>query len=432
MRPAPLGLLGLALISLVCFFVACRTGSSGDAGQGAGQADRGLEPRLDGVEPEPRTWLLPELGAERLAAAHGFEFQLSLNPGSFPAIPRRVELVFSEQGGTSANEAGEPVRLGSHGVPESCSSETCRVAGRSTVTLAPGPGLLTADFYGDGDVLLCRTSNAVVVNSPPQVEQLVLVPMPPSLGQSVEARAEYSDADGDELLVSHQFRSAAGRELAVSLLPASELSPGESWTYQLLVQDPFEERGMATQSFRVEVPEEWSARYCEAGARLQGLSPPWGKELWCEREAENGDWLRDGFHRRWWSSEEDLLVSEEQWALGRRDGRWTSFYRDGKKAEERTYLADQLSGPARAWHDNGRLSAEYRFVAGVKQGIELNWFRDGTLRYRMDSFAAGRRNGLENRWFSSGQMQQEFLFLSGRVERSDATHLSAFWQLISI
>jgi len=290
----------------------------------------------------------------------------------------------------------------------------CTVEARLDQGLAVGPSQLFARFYSESGALLCESSNAVQVNAPPEVVVLRVDPAQPEAATNVHFEVEVVDPDGDELVSSHAWIREDGHEVHDKVLEGRETRPGESWTLEFSVQDPFERPPAQKVEFSITLPVAQAERFCEPGTRMQGLGPPWDDETWCEQQLEDGTWQRHGFHRRWWSAAKDLIKSEEEWREGRKHGSWTSWYENGKTSYLASWQQGQLNGPAQAWHDNGSRSAEYSFAKGEKHGIEVNWFREGGEQYRMDEFVAGRKNGIETRWYPNGNKQDETHWKEGR------------------
>lgn len=52
----------------------------------------------------------------------------------------------------------------------------------------------------------------------------------------------------------------------------------------------------------------------------------------------------------------------------RRDGKWTSWYENGKKNSQGTYENGKLQGKYTVWHPNGKVFYEGKYKNGVKTG----------------------------------------------------------------
>lgn len=265
---------------------------------------------------------------------------------------------------------------------------------------------LVARVINEGDDKACETSNTVRVNAPPVVTGLVVDPAEPEAGMDIRFKAEVFDPDSDDIVTFHVWRNESGREVHRPVLAGKETRPGERWTFEFTVQDPFERIGPLKVEFEAKMPEGHAEKFCAPGTTMQGLGPPWDHETWCEKEGPGGKRIRHGFHRRWWSAAKELIKSEEEWRDGRKHGRWTAWHENDKKAYEATWHEGKLTGPARAWHDNGSKSAEYSFENGEKHGVEVNWYSSGEEQYRMDAFEAGRKEGVETRRHRNGNKKQ--------------------------
>ena len=359
-------------------------------------------------------WLFPEQGVERVTGTAGFDLKIAVVAPPSGAVLKRVE-VFAHPGENVREGAGEKLAvLPLLGKTAPGCSEACVATGRFAGGLGPGTYTLVARVLNEGNDKTCESNNTVQINAAPQVKGLRVDPAEPDAGVDIRFDVEFFDPDGDDLVIFHVWRNAAGREVHERVLAGRETRPGERWTFEFTAQDPFERTGPLKVEFKTKIPEGHAEKFCSPGTTMRGLGPPWDHETWCEKEGPGGKMVRHGFHRRWWSAAKELIKSEEEWRDGRKHGRWTSWHENDKKAYEATWKDGKLWGPARAWHDNGSESAEYSFRDGEKHGVEINWYGSGEEQYRMDAFELGRKQGVETRRHRNGNKKEETHWRDGQ------------------
>ena len=404
--------------------------SAGESAQASAEASatRPVPERAE-VKPQPELpmptgpgcyWLAPERGAARIAAVGGLPLALAVVGRVRGVLPSKVQVFYTPliEGGAEQRVVplgGQPLlQLPLVQTAQEDNVEAFLARAQLDDGLDAGAGTLRARFLSQAGELLCEAINEVRINAPPRIVLLRVDPAQPEAATNVQFTVETSDADDDELVTAHAWRHESGRAIHEQVLLGRETRPGERWTLEFSVQDPFEPAVVVKLPFEITLPVTQAARFCEPGTRLHGLGPPWDAETWCEQQAAGGKWRRHGFHRRWWSAARELIKSEEQWRAGRKHGRWMSWYENGNKSYEASWIEGQLSGPARAWHDNASRSAEYSFRDGEKDGLEVNWYREGGEQYRMEAFVMGRKDGLETRWYRNGNKQEETHWKAGR------------------
>jgi hypothetical protein len=98
--------------------------------------------------------------------------------------------------------------------------------------------------------------------------------------------------------------------------------------------------------------------------------------------------------------DEDGVRSETEYVDGKRNGRWTVYYPNGKKNFERQYVNDVQNGYQRDWDENGNL-------------IEEQWYRCGEL------------HGVWKRWDSAGALVDESEFYCGIDKNAFDTSLNS-------
>lgn len=69
---------------------------------------------------------------------------------------------------------------------------------------------------------------------------------------------------------------------------------------------------------------------------------------------------------------------------GVREGKWESFFEDGKRWSESTYKEGTLHGPTKAYYSNGTLMYTGKFIEGSREGQWVFYKEDGTIDYKID------------------------------------------------
>jgi len=62
---------------------------------------------------------------------------------------------------------------------------------------------------------------------------------------------------------------------------------------------------------------------------------------------------------------------------GKRQGRWTTWFENGKKRSEGGYLDGEMHGPFTLWYESGRKREEGQYVRGRAHGRWIKWDEAG-------------------------------------------------------
>lgn len=130
-------------------------------------------------------------------------------------------------------------------------------------------------------------------------------------------------------------------------------------------------------------------------------------------------------------SERKVQVVEEFWPDGKlrlrqevlkapdgaliNDGRYTSWFDNGNKEYEATYVDGKLEGVATAWHRNGKRWTEEHYQHGVRHGTRLNWDEKGRLRGE-EHYYEGKSDGTWTIWKPDGTVEWQGHFNRGQPE----------------
>ena len=107
----------------------------------------------------------------------------------------------------------------------------------------------------------------------------------------------------------------------------------------------------------------------------------------------------DGSHQRWYQNGQKL--KEYAYVMGELDGPYKSWYHNGQKEMESAYVMGKSDGPYKAWYQNGQKEIEIAYVMGKLDGPYKTWYSDGqtqiesvsTLQEKLEcTYGAGIRN----------------------------------------
>ena len=90
-----------------------------------------------------------------------------------------------------------------------------------------------------------------------------------------------------------------------------------------------------------------------------------------------------------------------------KEGRFISYYPDGKVGVESTYRNGKLDGTFKSYYASGSLWQEVSYAAGVEQGESRLYYENGNLKNR-EVYESGVPNGLFKEWDENGALRSEF------------------------
>lgn len=101
------------------------------------------------------------------------------------------------------------------------------------------------------------------------------------------------------------------------------------------------------------------------------------------------------------SGDVDSRVQYDQ--SGVKNGKFVSYYGDGKLYQQAQYKNDQLEGEAKMYYDNGNLHKQFILSGGKKNGLYHVYNRNGNPDYA-ETYADGKREGTVRSYFKSGAL----------------------------
>ena len=104
--------------------------------------------------------------------------------------------------------------------------------------------------------------------------------------------------------------------------------------------------------------------------KLEGKAPPEGDETYCV----DGSGNKSGPYTLWHSATADAKIKEEgEYLVGKKEGRWTTYYESGQTREETDYIAGKREGEFIAYWKNGQKRVEGEYWRNSRQGHWYWW-----------------------------------------------------------
>lgn len=84
------------------------------------------------------------------------------------------------------------------------------------------------------------------------------------------------------------------------------------------------------------------------------------------------------------------------------------YEKDGQLRNEKRYAYGIISGPDKAWHQNGQLWLEYNRMGASEEfhGLQREWYTNGQLE-RERTYINGKKDGLCRKWGENGELWYE-------------------------
>ena len=125
------------------------------------------------------------------------------------------------------------------------------------------------------------------------------------------------------------------------------------------------------------------------------------------------------YHNRKFSGRTIALYANRDTAFitpyynGREEGWCTKWYGNGKKMEERFYVAGRKENQHKGWWPDGQLKFDYRFSNDEHEGEAKEWFSNGRP-FRIFHYAKGHEDGLQQMWWEDGAVRANYVVKDGR------------------
>jgi antitoxin component YwqK of YwqJK toxin-antitoxin module len=98
---------------------------------------------------------------------------------------------------------------------------------------------------------------------------------------------------------------------------------------------------------------------------------------------------------------------------GKEDGEWRRFYANGQISERRDYSNGVKIGVYMGWWPDGTKRLLYHFMDGEYEGNCSDWNDKGTLVSSMN-YARGYETGLQQQFYENGKVKANYMMIDGR------------------
>jgi len=105
---------------------------------------------------------------------------------------------------------------------------------------------------------------------------------------------------------------------------------------------------------------------------------------------------------------------------GKKDGRWTIWFDNGRRSSEGTYKDGKEDGLFTEWYENGKKEIEITIKDGEIDGLMTQWYKNGQ-KLSERTYKNGKEDGLYTQWFENGQKEYEKTFKNGEIDGLETT-----------
>ncbi len=112
-----------------------------------------------------------------------------------------------------------------------------------------------------------------------------------------------------------------------------------------------------------------------------------------------------------YSNNDTLILGK--YLLGKKDGVWKNFYKNGKLKEFRNYENGIKNGKHFGFYQNGNKQFEYDLKDNEYNGQKKVWNKSGLL-IQEATFLMGYENGSQKIWYDNGSIKSNYFVKNGR------------------
>lgn len=114
-------------------------------------------------------------------------------------------------------------------------------------------------------------------------------------------------------------------------------------------------------------------------------------------------------------NEDSLLLSEEPYTLGKKNGVVKTFYPNGKVADETPYKMDVKDGVVKTYFNDGTLKSQQKYVNGLIEGKVYFYFPDGKVSVA-GQYVNSLKDGVWTFYKSNGQVERTEAYKRGMLQ----------------
>ena len=110
-----------------------------------------------------------------------------------------------------------------------------------------------------------------------------------------------------------------------------------------------------------------------------------------------------------------VCQSEGDSINGKKEGEWSTYYRNGALKNKGKYLNDYKIGVWTDYYDTGELEKEIRFQLGKKHGRTKIFYKNGTIKALL-SYKEGKEDGVSEYFDQDGHLQMKAYYKNGKED----------------
>ena len=110
-----------------------------------------------------------------------------------------------------------------------------------------------------------------------------------------------------------------------------------------------------------------------------------------------------------------VYQSEGDSINGKKEGEWSTYYRNGALKNKGKYLNDYKIGVWTDYYDTGELEKETRFQLGKKHGRTKIFYKNGTIKALLN-YNEGKENGVSEYFDQDGHLQMKAYYKNGKED----------------
>lgn len=107
--------------------------------------------------------------------------------------------------------------------------------------------------------------------------------------------------------------------------------------------------------------------------------------------------------------ETGAIARRVQIVNGKKEGKMTDYYPDGKLRGERLFQNDRQVGRTVLYHPGGQVQEVQYYMDGLREGGDTIWYENGQAQFT-SWFKNGKKNGYLRKWSPEGKVIFEALY----------------------
>ncbi|MDP1623811.1 MAG: toxin-antitoxin system YwqK family antitoxin [Bacteroidales bacterium] len=117
----------------------------------------------------------------------------------------------------------------------------------------------------------------------------------------------------------------------------------------------------------------------------------------------------------YYSQFNDMVLSETEYAYGKKNGLYRQYYDNGKIQEESMYQDDMKNGRSVWQNKNGQLIAEYNYSNNNFDGLQKTYYENDSIQ-SINNYKDNKLSGESREYYRNGKMKISGKFLNGQKD----------------